>query len=240
VDVTADPLVLVPEVDRATDRLLRTVEALDEAAVRGPSLLPGWTRGHVLTHLARSADAHVNLLTTARTGEQIPAYASDDARAADIEAGSGRSAADLLADLRASAARFADAVTAMSPQDWAAVVPHRRGPQLAATLVWSRLREVEVHHVDLSAGYDLTDWPEAFGLRLLHEVVADLGKRPGTPALVLRPAEGRQELTVGEPEAAPTIAGPVYELAGWLIGRAPGTGLTVTPDGKLPTPPEWI
>lgn len=238
--MTVDPLVLVAEVDRATDRLLRTAAALDEAAVRGPSALPGWSRGHVLTHLARSADAHVNMLTSARTGEQIPAYAGSGAREADIEAGSGRSPAALLADLRESAARFADAAQAMPPEAWSAVVTGRRGPQLAATLMWSRLREVEVHHVDLDAGYRPADWPEAFAHRLLHEVVSDLDRRPGTPALVLRPTEARHELTVGEPEGAPTISGPAYELAAWLIGRAPGAGLTVTPESTLPTPPEWI
>ena len=36
-------------------------------AFRAPSALPGWTRAHVLTHLARNADAMVNLLTWART-----------------------------------------------------------------------------------------------------------------------------------------------------------------------------
>ena len=42
----------------------------------GPSLLPGWTRAHVLAHVAGNADALVNLLTWARTGEETPMYAS--------------------------------------------------------------------------------------------------------------------------------------------------------------------
>ncbi|MFD0823689.1 maleylpyruvate isomerase N-terminal domain-containing protein, partial [Micromonospora zhanjiangensis] len=117
--MTADPLVLMPEVDRATERLLRTAESLDETAARGPSLLPGWSRGHVLTHIARSGDAVVTMLTGARTGERLRGYASDAARDADIEAGADRSPAELLTDVRESAARFADAVAAMAPADWA-------------------------------------------------------------------------------------------------------------------------
>jgi maleylpyruvate isomerase len=74
--MTADPLVLVPEVDRATDRLLATVSSLTGDDVAVPSLLPGWTRGHVLTHLARHADGGVNLLTWARTGVPTPQYES--------------------------------------------------------------------------------------------------------------------------------------------------------------------
>ena len=46
----------------------------------GPSLLPGWSRGHVLTHLARNADGAVNLLTWARTGVETPQYVSQEQR----------------------------------------------------------------------------------------------------------------------------------------------------------------
>src|SRR5947199_2888238 len=88
----------------ATDRVLATATALSEAQAREPSLLPGWSRGHVLTHIARNADGMVNLLRWARTGTQTPMYASAESRAADIEAGAGRPAADLAADVRESAA----------------------------------------------------------------------------------------------------------------------------------------
>ena len=49
-------------------------------------LLPGWTVGHVLTHVARNADAYTNLLTWARTGVETPAYASPEAREALLRA----------------------------------------------------------------------------------------------------------------------------------------------------------
>jgi maleylpyruvate isomerase len=238
--VTVDPLQLMPEIDRATDRLLRSATALDETGITGPSTLPGWSRGHVLAHLARNADAHVNLLTSARTGENIPAYPSEAARDADIETGAGRSLAAQLDDLRAATARFAQAVSAMPAEAWTAMVQHRQGPRVAATLTWGRLREIEVHHVDLAAGYRTADWPEAFSLRLLHEVATDLSGRPDAPALLLLPAEPGHQLAIGDAEGAPTVAGPAHELAGWLTGRSPGDNLTVTPDGPLPTLPTWI
>ena len=56
----------------ATERLLATADALTGDQVREPSLLPGWTRGHVLTHVARNADGLRNLLIWARTGTEIP------------------------------------------------------------------------------------------------------------------------------------------------------------------------
>ena len=91
----------------ATGRLLATASALSDAQAREPSLLPGWTRGHVLCHIARNADGMVNLLNWARTGTETPMYASAESRTADIEAGAGRHAAELTADVRESAARFA-------------------------------------------------------------------------------------------------------------------------------------
>lgn len=228
------------EVDRATDRLLRTAGVLDDAGVAAPSLLPGWTRGHVLTHLARNADGYVNLLEWARTGVRTPAYLSAAAREADIEAGAGRPIAEQLDDLRDAAARFVEAAAAMPAHAWSAGVETRGASRPAAVLVWGRLREVEVHHVDLDAGYTAADWPEAFSRRLLREVVADLADRPAVPALVLRADDIPQELVIGHPRGTTTVAGPPHALAGWLAGRTDGAGLTVSPPGPLPTPPSWM
>ncbi|WP_390897215.1 DinB family protein [Salinispora arenicola] len=64
--------------------------------------------------------------------------------------------------------------------------------------------------------------------------------RSDVPELVLR-CDGRQhDLVVGDRTAAPTVTGVALDLAAWLIGRSPGAALTVSPDGPLPTPPEWI
>jgi len=223
VGVTADPLVLAAELERATGRLLATVESLP---LHASSLCPGWTRGHVVTHLARNADAYVNLLTWARTGVRTPAYASPAAREADIEAGAARPAAVQLADLAAAATRLATAIDALPPEAWSVVVALPSGTEVpAARLVWSRLCEVELHHVDLAAGYGPADWPEAFALRLLHD--------PATPrAATLTTPDGTVLLKVPD---APTVTGPPHALAAWLTGRGDGTGLT----GELPDLEAW-
>jgi maleylpyruvate isomerase len=233
--VTVDPLVLMTDVDQATDRVLHTAEQLD--GVTGPSLLPGWTRGHVLTHLARQADAMTNLLTWARTGVETPGYASPQARVDGIEAGAGRPLAEQIEDIRSAHERLADAAAAMTGEAWTFVIPGRNQP--AAALPWVRLREVEVHHVDLAAGYGPQDWSDGFALRLLREIVA--GAAPDAPALVLRPFGIEHPLTVGAvTDAAPTVGGPTRAIAAWLAGRADGAELTVSPDGELPTPPPWM
>ncbi len=121
-DAAALAAALIERVDRATARLLETAAGLSDEQVREPSLLPGWSRGHVLTHLARNADSLRNLLIWARTGVETPQYASRAARDEAIAAGSGRSASELLADLQASAQQLAAEAARLSPANWTAEV----------------------------------------------------------------------------------------------------------------------
>ncbi|MEV4708286.1 maleylpyruvate isomerase family mycothiol-dependent enzyme [Actinoplanes sp. NPDC049316] len=234
--MTIDPLVLMTDVDQATERLIRTAEGLEPGAETAPSRLPGWTIGHVLTHVARNADAYTNLLTWARTGVETPAYATPTARAEGIEAGCRRPLDEQIADLRDSHERFADAAAAMPAEAWTFHLAATG--QSAAVVPWARLREVEVHHVDLGRGYTPEDWSDAFALRLLREIVAGAGK--DAPALVLRPHGLDHSLSIGTvTDGTPTIGGPTRSIASWLAGRTDGSDLTVSPDGGLPTPPKW-
>src|SRR5688500_6330775 len=112
---STDPDLLpdLPETAAATRRLLAALAGLTDADLRAPSLLPGWTRGHVVTHLCRNADAMTNLAVWAATGEERPMYPSQAVRDADIEAGAGRPAAAQLADAEESADRFLRAAAAV-------------------------------------------------------------------------------------------------------------------------------
>ena len=231
--MTMDPLVLLTDVDQATEKLLGTAADLDPTALAGPSLLPGWTVGHVLTHVARNADAYTNLLTWARTGVETPAYASPAARDADIAAGAGRPLREQIEDIRQAHERFADASAAMPAEAWTFQLDFIGMP--AAGVPWARLREVEVHHVDLGAGYSPADWSDAFALRLLRELV----NGTTAPAMILRPFGIDHPLTIGSAENPPVVGGPTRSLAAWLIGRADGADLTVSPDGELPRPARW-
>jgi maleylpyruvate isomerase len=233
--VTADPLLLAAEVARSDERLLATARELDVSA---PSLLPGWAQGHVLTHIARNADGYVNLLTWARTGVETPMYESLERRNADITDGAGRPLDEQLADLAASARRFADAVDAMTPAAWGAKVRHLSGRILTPQqIVWARWREVEVHHVDLNASYRPADWPEAFTLHLLREVAADFaGWNSGLTASA---DDLSFEAKIGAAPAPITVRGPARAIAAWLIGRSTGDALRTEPAGQLPAVPTW-
>lgn len=231
-------------VQQATDRLLTTVAALTDTQMREPSLLPGWTRGHVLTHIARNAEGLANLLRWARTGTETPMYASAQARNADIEAGAGRPAAEIASDVRASAAAFAAAATDVPDGAWTAQVRALAGPAFPVHGVLDRrLSEVEIHHVDLAAGYRPGDWPEDYVEDTLPGVAESFTGRADTPACQIWVTGSGSSFRIGQdrPERAPvTVHGPPAVLLAWLLGRDDGTGLQVHgADAVLPVLPPW-
>ncbi|MFC0597006.1 maleylpyruvate isomerase family mycothiol-dependent enzyme [Streptomyces palmae] len=224
-------------VQAATERLLGTVAGLDDKTVAEPSLLPGWTRGHVLAHLARNADALTNLLTWARTGEEIPMYASEEARDADIARDAHRPFPEHLDDLRASAARFGEAAAALPRDRWEFRVTMRNGvTDQAARLAFRRLGEVELHHVDLGLGYTLADLPAEFVAQELDFLTGRFSGHPDVPALLLRATDGTERTTGRAEGPAITVDGTPAELLGWLAGRTDGAGLSCG-QGPLPTVP---
>ncbi|MFE3100372.1 maleylpyruvate isomerase family mycothiol-dependent enzyme [Nocardia tengchongensis] len=229
----ADIAAQLDTVAAATERLLPAVAALGEADLVDPSLLPGWTRGHVLAHLSRNADSLVNLLLWARTGIETPQYASQFLRDADIEAGAPRPLRDQLEDLTASAERWLALARVMPADRWPATVRNRMGGEIPATrVIWMRRLEVEIHHVDLNIGYTPADWPEDFTARLLTQSLSEVRPADGAGFTVLATDTGYTG-TVGA--QGPAITGPAAALAAWLIGRSPGADLT----GDLPALAAW-
>jgi maleylpyruvate isomerase len=234
-----DPVSDAAAARAATERLTEAVSGLAPAAITEPSLLPGWSRGHVLTHLARGADALVNLLTWARTGEETPMYASEAARDKDIEDGAGRPLDEQLDDLRLTAERFAVAVEEMPPQAWATQVRTRHGGVWpAAELPAKQLAEVLLHHVDLGIGYTCDNLPSDFVHRELACVIDGLSGHEGIAAVRLQDTGSGEEWLIGasaEPEL--TVGGSARRLLAWVTGRSKGEGLTREPDLSLPVLP---
>jgi maleylpyruvate isomerase len=241
----ADPGALAAElgsrVEEATKRLEQTAAETTDDQARAPSQLPDWSRGHVLTHLARNADGLRNLLVWARTGVETAQYPSVQARNDGIEAGAGRRAAELAADIAESAAQFAAEAARLSGADWTVQVAGVRGSGHPAWFtLWRRLSEVEIHHVDLGLGYRPADWPEQFSSQCL-DLVADRFSGPDCVAALLVSTDDGAEYRIGPPgqPATVTVTGQTRELLAWLIGRAAGNRLITEPAGPLPPVPPW-
>ncbi|MFB0632713.1 maleylpyruvate isomerase family mycothiol-dependent enzyme [Streptomyces sp. AB3(2024)] len=218
-------------VREATDRLLNAVAKLDNAALAEESHLPGWTRGHILAHLARNADALVNVF------EGRPMYESGTARDADIEHDAGRPLEEHLTDLRDSGARFL--ATTEPAQDWSRTVELRNGvTDLASNVPFRRLVEVELHHVDLNIGYELHDLSDGFTDREIVFLADRWSGRPEVPPVTLRATTGEVWHTGGSEGTPVVLSGPKDELLGWLAGRGPrGAHLAVEAGDGLPELP---
>jgi maleylpyruvate isomerase len=216
-------------VREATDRLLSAVAELDNVSLAEPSRLPDWSRGHVLAHLARNADALVNVL------QGRPMYTSAEARDADIERDAARSVEIQIADVRESAARFQTAGEA--PADWSRTVELRNGVTDSASRVpFRRWAEVELHHVDLGIGYELEDLPAEFLEREAAFLVQRFAGHPDIPAT--RVTDGTRAWTTGREAGVPgiTVTGRPADVVGWLAGRRDGVALEVH-GGELPKLP---
>jgi maleylpyruvate isomerase len=221
-----------------TDRLLATVDTFSDADVRAPAGLAGWTRAHVLTHLARNADGLANVAHWARTGEVRPMYPGGPAgRNAAIEEGAGRQVGDLRLDLDESAERLLAAFANFDAEGLAREVEGSRGSRWQGwELPLIRMREVEIHHVDLVAGYTSADWSAGFAVRTLDQLAPQFLARGDCPVSALHDLDGGV-WSVGV--SGPTLSGATHELVAWLVGRSDGGGLTPSPPGVVPAAPVW-
>jgi maleylpyruvate isomerase len=212
--------------------------AIGDGDFARPSHLPGWTRAHV----ARNADALVNLLSWARTGVETPMYASGDQRAREIEEGARRPPRELRTDLSTADERLAEAVASLPGEAWAATVRTARGREVPAWHVpWMRVREVWVHAVDLDSEATFDDVPPDVCAALLDDVVA--AGRDHAPPLLLRTEGDGRVWTLGSSARATgrvVVSGDLASLAAYATGRPVPGDLSPSDGATVPKPPAWL
>jgi maleylpyruvate isomerase len=222
----------------STADLIRGVEdeRWTDVDVRAPSLLPGWSRGHVLTHIARNADGIGRAMSGALRGEIVERYPTGRAgRDADIEAGAGRSSVELLADVRDSADRLDRILAAVADVGgWDLPTEDRS----CGEYVLARWREVEVHRLDLGGTYTGSDWPPEFVAYLVPELAETVADRADTAIRIEVAPDGSLTPDLSERTWASSadpgevvVRGPDWAVLAWLVGRpaAAGHRLTATP-----------
>ncbi|MEV5357965.1 maleylpyruvate isomerase family mycothiol-dependent enzyme [Streptomyces sp. NPDC052693] len=221
----------------AVGRLLAAVDGLDDPGVRAPSRLPGWTRAHVLSHLAAQAPALERLLAWARTGVRTEQYAGREARDAEIEAGARLPATELVARVRTSAAHWQRTVETLPDAAWdAVVVPFTGEVCTARRILVIRLRELTLHLVDLDVGHEVADIPPTARDIVLDDVLGHYARAAGVPSFIVRDADGVELARFGD--GTRVVSGTRADLLAWCSGRGTGDALDA-PDG-LPALPPWI
>jgi maleylpyruvate isomerase len=123
--------------------------------------------------------------------------------------------------LEVSCERLWSALRAAPGTVWDAPAIATSGEVLIGTgLVVGRLREVEVHHVDLAFGYGPDDWPFGWVVEEMERAMLNLPSRlPSGVAVVLTTTEADQHWVAGSGDAI-EISGTTGELFAWVIGRA--------------------
>ena len=192
--------------------LLAALQSLTDEQARSASLLPDWTVGHVLTHIARNADGFVAMVEAANRGEVGDQYPGGfEQRNGDIETGALRSAAELVADVTAACARLEAAWAATGSTGWGGTGQSLVGPLPVNSLPFRRWRETVVHHADCgftSEGW--RDWPTEY-VRLELEQMTMLWASRKPMGMTTLPSEA---LGVDD-----------RRRLAWLMGRAAIDGL---------------
>lgn len=208
-------------VTQGTALVERALAQVSDAGLAEPTELAGWTRAHLVAHLAANAEALLNLVHWARTGVPTPMYSSPEQRHRDIEAGSRRPAGELRAWLTDSAARLDAGFAGLTDEQWAAPVVTAQGRTVPASETpWMRTREVAVHAVDLAAGVSFANLPTTLLAALLTDVAAKRSAAADGAALSVRPGDHPGSWSVAGAGDPVEVTGSLAGLAAYLCGRA--------------------
>ncbi|MDQ0617847.1 maleylpyruvate isomerase family mycothiol-dependent enzyme [Arthrobacter globiformis] len=227
------PDTLLAELHKAADAVSSLAAKLTEADVPAPSALPGWTRGHVLAHIAGISNAMARQLEYAARGETVELYDGGyDGRTKAIEMSAGHALDQHRADLDSALERVlrafdsldADAggdagnAAAGGAAGWRAPISYRGGVVLdGGFALW---RELVIHASDLNTGRGAETWSRPFCEHLFAFLAARV---PEEQKLVLQPL-GMPPVMIGTGGRSTVISGMVTDIAAWLAGREPSLG----------------
>lgn len=228
----------VAEVTSAESLVAQFVENLGNDEVAADSLLPDWSRGHVISHLANNARGLSNLIEWALTGVQKDMYLSVEQRAIDIENDAKRAGNEIVADfLEQSKVLLSNLERLMAGPILSDEVVLGNGshvhPHEITTL---RERELLVHLVDLGLAYKANDWTLDFSIKTLKSVSAGKRKQRVNFRLLIA---GDHTWTMDQ-NGMVDIFGTPQSLAAWLMGREPDDKLVTSDGSPLGNPPLWL
>jgi maleylpyruvate isomerase len=228
----------------ASTRLVRTVDGFHGDDWSAPTLLPSWSRAHVVAHLALNAEGMARALrgVVADDADDEPRsmYDSDQQRDQDIAVLATADASEIRERLLAGTTLLNEAVAAIPEDRWDTRVERTPGGReiRADAFPGMRLRELEIHHVDLDAGYTTAAWPLPFAEYLLDAMTKRLRL---DRAVEIRPLDSSRTWVIGDGEAeypVPVVTGPAADLGWWLTGRPAPTTVSCS-QGELPSIEGW-
>jgi maleylpyruvate isomerase len=226
------------DVSAAEQLVTEYVENLSDNQIAEDSLLPEWSRGHVLTHLANNARGLSNLIEWALSGVQSDMYVSMEQRGIDIETGAKRPGSEILADFLVQSKLLEQNLGRLiaGPLVTEEVVSGNGSQIHPYEILTLRERESLVHLVDLGLDYKASDWSLDFAIKTLKSV--SNGKRKESIRFRLLIA-GDHTWTCDQ-NGMVDVHGAPKDLAAWLMGRTPDNELKTSDGSLLGNPPLWL
>lgn len=224
--------------ETGTAYLLRLIARLDHQQLAEPSLLPGWTRGHILAHVGYNARALSRLLKWARTGQELPMYSSPEQRHHEIEYGATLSIDALRSLIVHSDVALSTAWRTLPPDRWSFPVRTAQGRTVTVSeTAWMRAREVWIHAVDLNTGGSFSDFPPLYTDALIGDVIQTWRRRAQDLTISLTPVDRDWRIT-GDVDTDNSATGTAGDIARWLTGR--GRYSIQLRQRQAPVLPTWL
>ncbi|MFZ8757518.1 maleylpyruvate isomerase family mycothiol-dependent enzyme [Microbacterium sp. HMH0099] len=238
-DADAAPHAHLDLARRGTAYFARRLMQLDDADLDAPSLLPGWSRRHVVAHVGYHARAVARSVEGARTGVESRMYSSDTQRDEEIALGATLPTRALRHLVDHAAVHLDVEWRDLTDAHWDAAVVTAEGRAVPAReTAWMRAKEVWVHAVDLGNGGSFLDFPPA----VIDGIVSDVFRawtRRGDPGAVVLRATDRETALGAYGQGGPRVEGAAADLARWLAGRG-ARRLRVVGGGELPEIAPWF
>ncbi len=241
-NVPADLTQIIEWQVEGTALIERLVRTMGPEEFREISALDGWTRQHLIAHLARNADALSNLLYWARTGEETPMYVDSESRELGIRRGAEVPASVAVENLMQADRNYEAAIEELQQEAWSEPVRTAQGRVVTAAVVpWLRVRELWVHAADLQLGFAFTGLPESLGTALLDDAVDGMNRRGEAPHTVLRLADDDQEWEIVGAGRPVVVSGPLDGLLEYVMRNRAGKALRVIGGAsEVPDIPRWL
>jgi len=216
-DAAAAPARELALARRGTAYFARKLNELNDEALDGASLIPGWTRRHVVALVGYHARWLALAIEEMRTG--MPVELPDpDEQAEQITLGATLPTRALRNLFDHAEVHLNVEWRDLTDADWEKSIRSLDGGTVAVgETAWQRARAIWVHAVDLDNGGSFLDFPHAVLDGLRDETVAYWRRQDILPDLTLVPSDRPQPVKLGT--GAIVVSGTSPDMVRWLAGR---------------------
>jgi maleylpyruvate isomerase len=223
---------------RGTSYFAQRLAEITDEEMFDDTLLNGWTRKHLLAHVAYNAAALCRLLDWAATGVETPMYKSVQQRNQEISEGATLASGALRSLFDHTTARLNEKWRHLPPSAWNAEVLTVQGRLIPASdTAWLRTREVWIHAVDLASGGRFAEIPDLVLTALLFDIVK-AWRTAGLGSDLVLEITGTSPVAIQGGQLEPRVVrGTLPAIVRWAAGRG---AVGVSSTGELPEPPRWL